>query len=203
MKLYIVRHGETDQNVKKIIQGQSHTKLNKKGKLQASLIAQRLKIVNFDYVYSSDLLRAKQTTKEIMKYQNCPVKYVKELREKSFGRLQGEPIKNYYDHLSEDIKRSRPDYRIPGGESPMDFYLRLIKFIEMAYHKHKNQTILFSTHGGAARFIFKYLKNIPLTEKGPVAPGNTSLTIVQFHEKGRHKIELEGCIKHLNVLKAK
>lgn len=102
MKLYIVRHGETDQNVRSEIQGQRHTKLNSRGLKQAKLIGDRLRVVNFDFIYSSDLRRAKETTRAIIKYQNCQVKYVKALREKNYGRLDGKLVKDYFDHIGKN-----------------------------------------------------------------------------------------------------
>ncbi len=67
MKLYIVRHGETDHNINKIIQGHLNTPLNSNGIIQAQKIANRLKDINFDIIYSSDLSRAKTTAEEINK----------------------------------------------------------------------------------------------------------------------------------------
>ncbi|MFA6170917.1 MAG: histidine phosphatase family protein [Patescibacteria group bacterium] len=202
MKLYIVRHGETDYNTKKIIQGQVNTPLNKKGEKQAKLIAKRLGVVNFDLIYSSDLRRAKQTTKEIMKFQKCLVKYVKELRERHYGIFQNKFEQIYYEYLAQNnVSSHNPDYRIPGGESRQDHYIRVEKFLEKIYKKHKDKTVLLSTHGGTKKAILRYLINIPRNQYGIKDPDNASLTIVQFHENGKHKIELEGDVKHLKNLK--
>ena len=77
MNLYIVRHGETGHNKRGILQGHFDSNLNRLGIKQAKLLAKRLEVVIFDYIYSSDSTRAKRTTEEIAKFQNCPVKYVK------------------------------------------------------------------------------------------------------------------------------
>ena len=61
MKLYIVRHGETKYNEKKIIQGHLDIPLSDEGIRQAKKLAKRLEVINFDCIYTSDLKRAKQT----------------------------------------------------------------------------------------------------------------------------------------------
>ena len=96
MKLYIVRHGETDHNANRIAQGHANISLNALGKKQAQLLGELLEVVNLDIVYSSDLKRAKQTTEAIMKYQQCKVVYTKKLREANYGILDGKS----YDEIN-------------------------------------------------------------------------------------------------------
>jgi len=90
MKLIITRHGETEDNKAGIIQGHLPGKLTDVGINQAKKIALRLKDEKINYIYSSDLARASDTTKEILKYHpDAPVKFVKNLREKFLGSWQG------------------------------------------------------------------------------------------------------------------
>ena len=80
--IYLVRHGETDNNVNDIIQGQMKgISLNTTGKDQAKLAALKLKKIKFDAIYSSDLLRAKQTAQIINLEHNLAIKTHKALRE--------------------------------------------------------------------------------------------------------------------------
>jgi probable phosphoglycerate mutase len=64
--IYIVRHGETEENKQKIVQGQLDTPLNSEGEKQADLVGSALKHVPFDTCYSSDLVRAADTAKRIL-----------------------------------------------------------------------------------------------------------------------------------------
>jgi broad specificity phosphatase PhoE len=66
IRVYIVRHGETEENKQKIIQGHLDTPLNSEGERQADLVAHALKDVPFDVCYSSDLRRAVDTAKRIL-----------------------------------------------------------------------------------------------------------------------------------------
>jgi len=101
--IYLIRHGETDWNSERRFQGQTDIPLNKKGKLQANLLAQRIfnEGVRFSALYSSDLARAKETAEIIASYHNLQVGLINGLRERFFGNLQGVTI--------DEIKRDYPD----------------------------------------------------------------------------------------------
>jgi len=70
VRIYIVRHGETEENKQKIIQGQLDTQLNAEGEKQADLVAKALRDIPFDVCYSSDLRRAASTTERIVVYHS-------------------------------------------------------------------------------------------------------------------------------------
>lgn len=199
MKLYIVRHGETTHNKKGIVQGHYDAKLSRLGIKQAKLLAQRLKVVNFDYIYSSDLSRAKRTTLEIAKYQNCPIVYTKKLRERNLGIFENKPRIFYHaflkDHkIEKDIKAKMPK----GVESYCALQRRAINFVDKIYQKHKGQTVLLSTHGGIKKSLLMFFNKIPLENFREYSSfGNTSLSIINFHKDNKYKIELENDIKHL------
>ena len=90
MKLVLTRHGRTEENDAGILQGHLPGKLSEKGLLQAQKVALRLRDEAFDFVYSSDLARAADTTKEILKYHpSVPVEFTQELREIYLGEWQG------------------------------------------------------------------------------------------------------------------
>jgi broad specificity phosphatase PhoE len=71
--IYLTRHGETEWNEKKIIQGHSDIPLNKKGIKQANLLGMELKNIHFDAVFSSDLVRAKKSAEIMIKGKNLPL----------------------------------------------------------------------------------------------------------------------------------
>ena len=90
MKLILVRHGETIENVKGIMQGHIHGKLSDLGKKQAKKLALRFKEEKINAIYSSDLARASDTTKEIAKFhKKAKIILVKELRERNLGDWAG------------------------------------------------------------------------------------------------------------------
>ena len=90
MKLIITRHGETLENVHNICQGHIHGSLTHKGIEQAKKLGERLKNEHIDVIYSSDLRRSFDTTKEIAKFHpNTPLITTERLRERFMGKMQG------------------------------------------------------------------------------------------------------------------
>lgn len=87
--IYIVRHGESEANAKGILQGQKDYPLTPKGEEQALIISNELKGINFDAIFSSDLLRAKRTAEIIAVERKLAVNTTKMLRERNYGRLEG------------------------------------------------------------------------------------------------------------------
>lgn len=91
--LFLVRHGETDWNQKGEIQGHLDIPLNLNGKYQAGLVAERLKGIEIDRIYSSDLSRATETAFIIAEVLNISnVESCCRLRERSFGAYEGSKI---------------------------------------------------------------------------------------------------------------
>lgn len=90
--MYIVRHGETEWNVRKLLQGQKDSNLTEKGKEEAERLAKKFKDTPFDAIFSSDLLRAKRTAEILAVEHNLAIQTNKLLRERHFGRLEGTKI---------------------------------------------------------------------------------------------------------------
>lgn len=164
MILYLVRHGETEQNINHIVQGQLPGNLTNKGKQQAKNLAIKLKDYNFDQIYSSDLKRCSDTARYILKcHQNTPCKFTKELRETNFGSFQGRPsVSIDWKSLKGSILTRKP----PDGESILELKSRVLNFLNKTLTDQTKpvQKILFITHGGPMRIIKAQLEGISLTE---------------------------------------
>lgn len=91
--LYIVRHAETYQNIEARIQGQMESSLTPRGIRQAHYLGEALKGADIRYILSSDLGRARQTSQMIKRYLgDVEIAYTPDLRERSFGRLEGKLV---------------------------------------------------------------------------------------------------------------
>lgn len=162
MRLTITRHGQTEENLKGVVQGQNPGNLTRKGIEQAKNLALKLKDENFDLIYSSDLKRCKDTTKEIIKYHSTtPVIYSKDIREISFGSLQGRAASGIDWSI---YNGGFLDMRPGGGESRRELYDRVNKFLIGIRDDHQDDSILLVTHGGAMRVIKSVLENMPFSE---------------------------------------
>ncbi len=153
MKLFLVRHGETECNRALIVQGWVHTPLNSEGRRQANELGLRLKgeKITFDHFYSSDLLRAFQTALIVNKYLKMPeIKRDRRLREVKRGiwNLQYIPeIREKYYKLWKIWDKDPYHMRPPLGESLKDAETRVLKFVDQLKKIHpENSRILIVTH---------------------------------------------------------
>jgi probable phosphoglycerate mutase len=88
--IYLIRHGQTDWNLERRIQGHTDIPLNDKGKSDAEKAAEEISQLKIDKIISSDLQRAKETAKIIAEcFKRCPIIFDNRLREISFGDLEG------------------------------------------------------------------------------------------------------------------
>ncbi len=158
--IYLVRHGETEWNLKNLIQGQADSPLTKLGIKQAEEVAKDLKKVKFDYVYASDSLRAKRTANIIAAEHKLHVETSKLLRERYFGKLEGQPSKAL-DMFREMYKKMTDDeifkYRAtPDSETDEEITTRLITFLRELAISHPGKNVLVVSHGAIMRaFLVK------------------------------------------------
>ena len=103
LRIFLIRHGETEWNKSGKFQGHSDVKLSPEGIHQAKLLAQHAPFQHVDAIYSSDLSRAFDTAKILaVKFNVLPVKTTPELRETNFGEWEG----RYISELTEESPKS-------------------------------------------------------------------------------------------------
>ncbi len=166
MKLYIIRHGETDWNKEKRLQGQSDTQLNEYGIELARITGEALKDVHFDYILSSPLKRAYETAELIR--MDRPVKIITDdrLKEICFGVNEGVSS----EFITEDFHYffDAPDKYIPaqGGETYEQLCARSQAFIDSVIVplslKEPKATVLITAHGALNKSIMIYLNHLEI-----------------------------------------
>lgn len=160
-KFYIVRHGQTDYNKTRKIQGRLDIPLNESGMEQAKNIASNLETANFDAIYYSPLTRAKQTADEIFKkHDNADFIEAPEIIERNFGDYEGQPSDvdpPYYGLWDCSLEPNS----IKSGESMDDIRNRVFPFLDKLLVERKNQTICLVCHGGVGLIIREYFEGIP------------------------------------------
>ncbi len=157
MDIYLMRHGETDWNLQKRIQGSSDIPLNAEGLRLAQAVGRALAPLHFDRCYCSPLLRARQTAELVLAGRELPIHYDARLEEFHFGALEGKrfpwrkrfPLSNLY-RLFNHAERYRPR---GGGESLSAMAQRCSSFLEEVLKPLEGQveTVLVSSHGGWLR----------------------------------------------------
>lgn len=162
MRITAVRHGETIENQKHIIQGQTPGTLSNKGIAQAKKLAETLADEDLDFIYSSDLRRCRDTAEFVHRYhKDIPLKYNALLREFHGGTHQGESNES---QEWKTIKNSDLHQNVPGGESWDEVYARVTAFLDSIYDAHPSQHVLLITHRGPMLVIRSYVEGIPLEE---------------------------------------
>jgi 2,3-bisphosphoglycerate-dependent phosphoglycerate mutase len=153
--VWAVRHGETDWNVAKRIQGHAdRAELTPLGRQQAWLAAHELRSEPVDGVYSSDLLRARQTAAVIADLLGCEVRTDRRLRERSFGELEGldsSRLTSQYTGIEGEMVVD-PEARAPGGESLQEVWDRCADFLA-CLAEWPGCTAVVVGHGGSIRMM--------------------------------------------------
>lgn len=157
MKLYFVRHGQTNANVS-MTNGQSIAEfdepLNQKGIQQAERLAKDLKDIEFDAIISSPLKRAIQTAEIVNRYHHLPIKEDDAWRERQAD--------TYIDANSwQDLFDFDKNITVKNSESLQDFFNRVYSAIDDVKTKYKNKTILVVSHGGVQHVLYAYSNKLP------------------------------------------
>lgn len=185
MNLTLVRHGETEENQTKILQGHRDTSLNATGKVQSEQVAKKLSNQHFDIVYVSDLPRAQETANYILKYhKNATIIYSNDLRERSFGIFDGQPFELFEKALLTS-KQDLFTFEPPQGESIKSLYARVKSFFSDIFKKYKSENILIVGHRDWLTMFFIFAKNLDLTHENYIRqmPENTAVSKIIFSER--------------------
>ncbi|RJP48258.1 MAG: alpha-ribazole phosphatase [Anaerolineaceae bacterium] len=198
MKLYLIRHGQTDWNLAQRFQGQSDIPLNEIGRRQANALAGRLSSQPFDVVYSSDLQRALETT-NIIAGDRLEIKEDVRLREMNFGDWEGatyNKIKEEYpDALTaweDDVYKNAP----PNGETLEQLAIRAQSVLKDILENWKDKTVLLVAHGGVLQSLICLALNLPPRMYWQFHVSPASLSEISFYPAGAI-VNLLNDISHL------
>lgn len=158
MKLYIIRHGETEWNVQKRLQGVSDTNLNEKGIEMAKQTAEALKEIRFACCFTSPLKRAKDTAMYILRDRQVPVYEDARIREISFGEWEGRESALLPQDMLDNFFHHTEVYQAPkGGEEIVQACARAKDFWKelTAREDLQDKTILITAHGCMVRALLQ------------------------------------------------
>jgi broad specificity phosphatase PhoE len=154
MKIYAIRHGQTELNKQKKINAQINEPLNSEGKEQAKVAAVNLP-TTITHIYSSSLLRAQQTAEILNTHLQVPLSHNDELREVHLGSLAGKSWEEIDPTMELKKKHitAQFDYREYGGENFAEVQKRLQNFFQSIEKQHRDHEALIVTHGGIIRLL--------------------------------------------------
>jgi probable phosphoglycerate mutase len=198
-QVIIVRHGQTQWNIRKIRQGHLDSELTDKGVVQARALAQRLARESFTALYSSDLGRAMHTARMIMAVTGHEIITDVRLRERHLGIFQGLSGEEIKDKHPEEHRLHRtlgPDYVIPGGESVRQQVARNVGCLDEIAVKHLGEKVVVVTHGGVVSGLFRHVLDIPLEAPRRFEFVNAGLNVFAY-ENGNWILRTWGDVSHL------
>ena len=173
MRVYIIRHGESENNIRKLWTGWMDVHLTEKGREQAKNAGKLLADVRFDKIYSSDLIRARETAECML--PGCRYETSELLREYNVGSIAGRP---YSSMTQEDWASTKDGYTAFGGESRAQFTERVEKFVHILEESDASETAVFC-HAGWLRGMLDYvLKGTRASEK--VCCSNCTVGIFEY-----------------------
>jgi broad specificity phosphatase PhoE len=202
-KIYIVRHGQTDFNLRGIVQGSGvDSHLNDFGWSQTRAFFDKYNHIPFEKVYTSALTRTVQSVDLFIK-AGMPHERLPELNEISWGKKEGQPITPeedaYYHYMLAQWRKGETHLRIEGGESPDDVVKRMSPGINYILSQPE-KTILICMHGRAIRILLCMLLNYPLRSMDMFEHENACLYVLNYSGT-MFSVELYNDTAHLSELK--
>jgi probable phosphoglycerate mutase len=198
-ELILVRHGETQWNSEHRIQGHADSPLTARGQEQVAALAGSLTGLSVAAVFSSDLLRARETARILGARLGLEVRIDARLRERHLGVLEGRTMKEVEltdPALFRRWQEADPDWLVPGGESLRQRHDRIVTALAHAADSHVGQCVLLVTHGGGLDSAFRWAVDLPLTTPRRWAIPNAGLNVLRLR-RGRWLIQSWGVTSHL------
>ncbi len=199
-EIILIRHGETEWNLIGRWQGHADSALSSRGILQAKHLGERMAKERVDFVYTSDLERAKHTAKIVGEPSKWSFSLMPELRERDIGVLEGMTTDEMVEKQPEayhSFLHDGPCYQPPGGESFQQFARRCLEVIETLASRHPGKKVVAVTHGGVLGAIFRKILNIGLDAERNFLLRNCSINRIQ-KTADRWNLVSWGDVAHLH-----
>lgn len=183
-KIYLLRHGETEYNLKGMVQGSGiDAPLNATGVKQADAFFNSYKNVPFDKIYVTPLQRTRQTIRRFLDL-NIPEETLDGLREISWGDQEGIPFTetsgNEYKRIVKLWSEGDLQLKIQNGESPIEVMERQKPAIRHILSNKDEEHILICTHGRAMRILLCWLLEQPLSNMDNFHHTNCGLYVLNY-----------------------
>jgi broad specificity phosphatase PhoE len=203
-KIYLIRHGETDYNLKGIVQGSGvDTSLNATGRSQADLFFQKYQDVPFKKIYTSVLKRSIETVQQFIDKGISWEKHAG-LNEISWGAKDGKIVNAlddiHYKSVVDEWKKGNVHISIEGGESPAQVQQRIQKVLDIIVSRPEEDTILICMHGRAMRILLSWVVNQNLTTMDDFHHQNVGLYLLNYTSQS-YLLEKVNDTEHFNGLK--
>lgn len=173
MNLFVIRHGQTEWNVLKKMQGSADIPLNDKGLEQAKITKSNLDNVDIDLIFCSPLIRARQTAEIINSDRKLNIIFDHRLKERNYGEFEGK-CKSTFNY--NDFWAYSKNLNYDKAENVQEFFKRIYDFLDEIKENYPNNNVLIVTHAGVVRAIECYVNGMMSDEEiGTFLPDNASV----------------------------
>ena len=197
--LIVIRHGETEWNRDRRMQGTTDTHLSSLGRAQAQALGRRLATQRFSALYSSDLSRARDTARAIAEHTRREVVVDARLQERRFGIFEGltagEIMSRYPEEHARFASRDQ-DYEVPGGESARSFTERCLGCLSEIAGRHPGEVVVVVSHGLVLDALYRAAHGLAHGERRPVPLINASVNLFGY-DASAWRLVLWGDVTHL------
>ncbi len=198
MRLYLVRHGQTDWNVSGKAQGHTDIALNAEGRTQAQLLARHLGELPIEQIVCSDLVRCRETLAPSLPTLRIEPEYRTDLRERGFGDWEGNHFTEVHHHMNlisstRDI--SLTAVRPPNGESFEDVWVRVSGLVQTLFETDAN--VLVVSHGGTLGVLLARMLQGGFETSRAFRFENTAITELKRRPEGQFMLIRYANTDHL------
>lgn len=185
LRLYLIRHGEVEVAAAGKLLGFTDPALSDHGLEQAGRLAENLACTQLSAIYSSDLLRARQTADAIAERHRMKVRPRAALREINMGEWEDRTIAAVHAEAPERVEQLFTDpasFRYPGGESFPNFTARVQATLEQLMVTHQSGEIAIIAHGGVCRAIIGSVLGMPMRNWLRLAQDPGCLNVIEWYD---------------------
>lgn len=200
MRIFLARHGQTEWNGQKRVQGHTDVHLDVVGKAQVEQLAESLRSQGIERIVSSDLRRAAESAEAVSKAVDVPVEYEPRLRERSYGEWEGFSYQEFSKEIAALAKKEKKPADLiapPGGESFREMSARIKPVVHAIIGK--NRSCLIVGHGGTCSLALCHLMKIPPEIDRKFRFDNACLTEVSFYRDGNRSLIRHNDGSHLTL----
>ena len=201
-RIYLVRHGQTAWNKEEIFRGRTDVPLNETGLREAQLAGEYFREMDLRAVYSSPLLRARETAQKIAEVQRLEVRPLQGIIDMCFGAWEGQSLKEVQEKDGERFQQWKNEphlVKIPGGETLDEVRERAMGALEDTIQSHSGKTLLFVSHRVVNKVILCSILGLDNSHFWQIGQDATAINLIQ-HRDGRYVLSLLNDACHLKRL---
>ncbi len=206
LQVYLVRHGETQWNAERRIQGQSDSPLTAKGEQQAWQVGERAKMLGITHIIASDLGRTRRTAEIIAQACSCEITFDSRLRELDMGVLEQRHIESLTEEEEgwrRQLVNGTADGRIPDGESMQELSDRMHASLAACLDLPEGSRPLVVSHGMALGCLVSTILGLPAYAERRLRLRNCSISRIDYQQSpwlaSGWVVETAGDVSHLDA----